>query len=200
MRFLSPMVALIAAATPVAGAMAQTPADTAPVQALCDGLIGIMKSAKAAGYAGRVAAIGPVVDRSFDIPLMTRLSVGTGWTGLSAADQSALVAAFRRMTVGQYAKNFDNWSGQSFTIDPKVEVRGTDRLVRTTLVSKGSAPVALSYRLRSGSGGLRIIDVFYRNSISQLATRRSDFARVLSTGGAKALIAHLDALATKENS
>jgi len=183
---------------PVTSASAQAvdPA-TRPVQALCDGLISIMKSGKAAGYNGRAATIGPIVDRSFDLPLMTRLAVGTAWNGLSPSDQTALVAAFRRMTIGQYAKSFDGWSGQAFQVDPKVDVRGTDRLVRTMLTSKSGAPIALSYRLRANGGDFRIIDIFYRNSISQLATRRADFERVLATGGAKALIEHLNELATK---
>lgn len=175
-------------------AQASDPAQ-APVKALDDGLLGIMKSGKPA--AARATAIGPVIDRSFDLPLMTRLSVGAGWTTASAADQSALVAAFRRMTVAQYAKNFDSWSGQAFTIDPKVDTRGGDRLVRTTLSSKSGSPTALSYRLRQSGGSWKIIDVFYRNSISQLATRRADFASVLQSGGAKALVGHLDSLAAK---
>ncbi|KQS51476.1 MULTISPECIES: ABC transporter substrate-binding protein [unclassified Sphingomonas] len=175
-------------------AQASDPAQ-APVKALDDGLLGIMKSGKS--EAARAAAIGPVIDRSFDLPLMTRLSVGAGWTTASAADQSALVAAFRRMTIAQYAKNFDSWSGQAFTIDPKVDTRGGDRLVRTTLSSKSGSPTALSYRLRQSGGSWKIIDVFYRNSISQLATRRADFASVLQSGGAKALVGHLDSLAAK---
>jgi phospholipid transport system substrate-binding protein len=128
---------------------------------------------------------------------MARLTVGAGWTTIAPADQTALVAAFRRMVVGQYAVNFDAWGGQKFTVDPKVETRGTDSLVRTTLVQPGQESVPIAYRLRSSGGSWKIVDVFYRNSISQLATRRSDFSRVLATGGAKALISHLDALSTK---
>lgn len=197
MRFAIPSalpIALTMLAVPVA-AKAQADPAVAPVQALDAGLIAIMKSG--GGTAGRAAAIGPVVDRSFDLPLMTRLSVGPAWTGMSAADQQALVAAFRRLTVSSYASNFKGFSGQSFTIAPQVEARGGDKLVRTTLNNPKGSPVAISYRLRQSGGGWRIIDVFYRNSISQLATRRSDFASVLQSGGAKALIAHLDALAAK---
>jgi phospholipid transport system substrate-binding protein len=176
-------------------AQANDPA-RATVQALDDGLLTIMKAGKAAGIAGRSARIGPVVDRAFDLPLMTRLVVGPSWNTMSPADQTALVAAFRRMTIGQYARNFDGWSGESFTIAPQVEERGGDKLVRTTLSGSG-APVAISYRLRQSGGQWKIIDVFYKNAISQLATRRADFASVLASGGAKALIAHLDELATK---
>lgn len=176
-------------------AQASDPA-VVPVKTLDDGLLAIMKAGKAAGMRGRAAQIAPVVDRSFDLPLTTRLAVGSAWTTIAPADQAALVAAVRRLTLAQYASNFDGYSGQSFAIDPKVDARGGDRLVKTTL-SDRSGPVSLSYRLRDSGQGWRIIDVFYRNSISQLATRRADFASVLASGGAKALVAHLNALSAK---
>ena len=198
MRSLFPATLIVALLAPAAEAVAQAPDPArAPVQALSDGLIAIMKSGKAAGQAGRAKAIGPVVDRAFDLPLMTRLAVGTAWTTIPPVDQAALLAAFRHMTISQYALNFDGWSGQTIAVDPKVETRGGDKLVRTTLDDPGGSPVAISYRLRQSGGGWKIIDIFYRNSISQLATRRSDFAAILQSGGAKALVAHLDALASK---
>jgi phospholipid transport system substrate-binding protein len=197
MRFLLPAAALAIIAGPIA-ARAQVVADpaAAPVQALDTGLLAIMKAGARAGTAGRAAQIGPVVDRSFDIPLMTRLAVGPAWTGFAPADQAALVAAFRRLTVNTYARNFDGFSGQSFAIQPQVETRGGDKLVRTTLSDPSGQPVAIAYRLRQSGGGWRIIDVFYK-SISQLTTRRSDFAQVLAQGGARGLVAHLDAMAAK---
>ena len=178
-------------------ALAQADPANAPVQALDAGLVSIMKAGGKAGTAGRAAAIGPVVDRSFDIPLMTRLAVGASWPTIAPADQQALVAAFRRLTVNSYAANFDGFSGQSFTIAPQVETRGGDKLVRTTLNDPKGEPVAISYRLRQGTGGWRIIDVFYKNAISQLAIRRADFAAALQRGGAKALIARINQLAAK---
>jgi phospholipid transport system substrate-binding protein len=169
----------------------------ATVQTLHEGLLSMMRSGKAAGQAGRARAIAPVIDRTFDLPLMTRLAVGPSWTSISAADQAALVAAFRAMTDAQYAKNFDSYSGERFVMNPQVETRGSDKLVRTTLVPSGGSPESLNYRLRQSGGQWKIIDVYYRNSISQLATRRSDFAHILAKGGAKALIAHLNELAAR---
>ncbi len=167
------------------------------VQALNSGLLGIMRAGSSAGPAGRARMIAPVVDRAFDIPLMTRLAVGPAWTGFSANDQTGVINAFRALTVAQYAKNFDSFGGESFTIAPQVETRGGDKLVRTTLnVPKGESE-QLNYRMRQSSGVWKIIDVNYRNAISQLATRRADFARVVATGGAPALISHLNRLAAK---
>jgi phospholipid transport system substrate-binding protein len=192
----TPLAAAVLAIPIATHAQAADPAQ-APVATLDQGLIGIMKAGKGAGMRGRSAAIGPVVDRVYDIPLMTRLAVGPSWNSIAPADQAALVTALRRMTIAQYASNFDGFAGQAFVIDPRVDVRGTDRMVRTTLKDPKSESVAIAYRLRQTGGSWKIIDVFYKNSISQLATRRSDYARILASGGAKSLVAHLNALSAK---
>jgi phospholipid transport system substrate-binding protein len=188
-------LAAIIAVTP---AMAEAPdAVRAPVQALSEGLLSIMKGAAKLGFTGRAAQIGPIVDHSFDLPLMARLSVGPEWTSASPADRTALINAFRRLTVNQYAANFDGWSGQAFVISPKVEARGLDRLVNTTLTQPKGNDVKIGYRLRQNGTDWRIIDVFYQNSISQLATRRDDFQTILAKGGVKALVGHINLLADK---
>lgn len=184
-------------AIPTAVYAQATDSAQAPVAALDQGLIGIMKAGKSAGMRGRSAAIAPVVDRVYDIPLMTRLAVGAPWTTFAPSDQAALVTALRRLTIAQYASNFDGYAGQSFVVDPRIDVRGTDRMVRTTLNDPKGESVAIAYRLRQAGGTWKVIDVFYKNSISQLATRRADFARIVSSGGAKALVTHLNGLSAK---
>jgi len=189
--------AMAALAVPVAASAQTTDPARVPVQALSNALIASMKGGKTLGFKGRVALLQPVVTRSFDLPLTTRLVIGAPWTQMSAADQAAVTAAFTRFTVAQYAHNFNSFGGQSFTVDDKVDARGTDRLVRTTLNQPGKAGVPISYRLRSSGGQWRIVDVFYNNAISQVATRRADFATILAGKGAKALVAHIDALTAR---
>ncbi|MGE3691729.1 MAG: ABC transporter substrate-binding protein [Novosphingobium sp.] len=183
----APQTAFAQAADPAAAA----------VQSIENGLLGIMRAGGSAGMSGRSRMIAPAIDRYFDIPLMTRLSVGPRWTQMGASDQSALVSAFRAYTIAQYAKNFDGYSGERFVILPQIETRGADKLVRTNLVSPGGKSESLNYRLRQNGGQWKVIDVYYRNAISQLATRRADFDRVLKTGGASALVAHLNRLAAR---
>ena len=197
-KFLAPLALALALAAPLAPVLAQAadPAVTT-VQGLQSGLVSIMRAGSGAGQAGRAKLIAPAIDRAFDIPLMTRLAVGPGWTSIAPKDQAALVAAFRLLTIAQHAKNFDSFSGERFAIAGPPEIRGADKLVRTSLISPGGSSEALHYRLRQSGGGWKIIDVYFRNAISQLATRRSDFARVFKTGGAPALISHLNRLAAK---
>lgn len=190
---------LLALATLPIAAQAQA-ADPAAqtIDALDSGLLSIMHAGAGAGLQGREREIAPVIDHTFDLPLMTRLSVGPSWLQMTNADQAKLIAAFRAMTIAQFARNFDSYAGEKFILSPQVETRGTDKLVRTTLVA-GSDNEMINYRLREdgnpGSGRWKVIDVYYKNAISQLATRRADFAAVLARGGAPALTAHLNALA-----
>jgi phospholipid transport system substrate-binding protein len=177
--------ALVFAVPAAAVAQAADPA-AATVDSLNDGLLGIMKTS--GGVDARFRKAEPVVARAFDVAAMTRTSIGPAWTGLSAADQAALTKAFGRFTAATYAKNFDAFSGERFTVDPKVETRGPDKLVKSQLVPKSGAPTHFIYRLRQSGGSWKIIDVFYNGAISQLAAQRSQFSANLAQGGAPALL------------
>jgi phospholipid transport system substrate-binding protein len=168
------------------------------IDALDHALLDAMKDGPALGARGRFRKLEPVVERVFDLPAMTRFAVGPSWTKLSDADQKALIEAFTRMTVGGYAHNFASFHGERVQIDPDVETRGLDKLVKTQLFPNGQAPVSLNYRMRQAPDGTwKVIDVYY-GAISQLTTRRSDFAGPLASGGAQGLIAHLNELTDKE--
>ncbi len=78
-------------------------------------------------------------------------------------------------------------------MDPNIVSRGTDKIVQTRLVPPHDAPVSLMYRMRESDSAWKIIDVYY-GSISQLTTRRSDFAGPVASGGAQALVTHLNSL------
>lgn len=194
---LAHSLGLGALAVPLAAAAQASDPARAPVQALSNALIAAMKGGKALGYKGRVSLLQPVVAANFDLPLTTRLIIGPPWTQMSTTDQSAITAAFARFTVAQYARNFSSFGGQSFTVAEKVDARATDRLVRTTLNQPGKAGVPIAYRMRSTGGRWRIVDVYYNNAVSQVATRRADFATILAGKGPKALVAHIDALTVK---
>ena len=157
-----------------------------------------MKAGKAAGVQGRSRILVPAVARAFDIPTMIKFAVGPGWSNIPAGQQQALAEAFQRLTIASYAHNFDGYSGERFEVDPNVVTRGPDKVVQSKIISAGSAPVVISYRMRQSGGAWKIIDVFYNGSISQLTTRRADFSATLAHGGAPALIAHLNALADKQ--
>jgi phospholipid transport system substrate-binding protein len=69
-------------------------------------------------------------------------------------------------------------------------------VVQTKLTRPGGDPVSLTYRMRQVGGSWKIIDVYY-GAISQLTTRRSDFAGPVASGGAAGLVTHLNQLTDK---
>jgi phospholipid transport system substrate-binding protein len=160
-------------------------------------LIRAMKQGKAGADAeARAKTLTPAVEAAFDIPVMTSFAVGPTWASASAEDKAALIAAFRKFTIASYAKNFSSYDGQKIAVDPMVQTRLPDKLVRTTMTG-GDSSVALAYRMRQSGGTWKVIDVLYNGAISQLTTQRSDFAATLANGGVKALVAKLNAQTDK---
>lgn len=165
----------------------------ATVNALDAGLLSAMQGGAGLGVTGRLRRLQPVVERSFDFATMSRVAAGPAWAKVSAADQAAVAHAFARFTAASYAKNFDGFNGERFTVDPAVQTHGADKLVKSQLVSKSGAPTAFIYRMRQSGGTWRIVDVYFNGTISQLATQSADFRATLAQpNGAQALAKKLD--------
>lgn len=170
-------------------AAASTQAPTAIVQNFYDTLLATMKEGKKLGFAGRRDKLAPAIDRTFNLPLMTRLMVGPQWSSLTATEQTKLVDAFTAFSVATYASRFDDYSGERFVVSPAATpTAGGAVIVDSKLVPQDGKPVELDYLLRQGQGGWRIIDVYLSGTISELAARRSEFSSVLRREGAAALV------------
>jgi phospholipid transport system substrate-binding protein len=167
------------------------------IQGFYDVLLENMKRGKELGLNGRYNRLKPAIEQTYDLPLMTSLTVGPSWSSLSPGDQQSLTAAFTRMTIADYAKNFDTFSGEKFVVDPNVQVHGTDKVVMSKLVTSGQT-IPFNYRMRQSGGSWKVIDVYLSGFVSELATKRSDFAATLSSGGAQALVKKINDLADNE--
>lgn len=182
---------------------AETPAQPNPavkrIRTFYDALLHSMKNADKLGVKGRYKTLEPAVDAAFDFETMTKLTVGPQWQSMSAADHKMLIAAFRRMTIADYARNFDGYNGENFTVDPDVREHNGDEIVSSKMTVAGQQPIPFVYRMRkTADGEWKIIDIFLNGYVSEVATRRSDFASTLKSGGAKALTEKLNAISDSE--
>ena len=109
--------------------------------------------------------------------------------------KAELVAAFSHLSISTYASQFDGYSGQSFVTRGEKPGQQNTVLVKTQILDPGSDPVDLTYVTRRIKGQWRILDVLLDGGISELAVRRSEYRRVLKTGGINALISTLNAKA-----
>ncbi len=194
MRVLIAFLVCVAASTI---AIADPDPAVARIDKFHDALLAVMKDGPKLGVEGRYKKLEADVDALFDLAAMTKFSVGPPLSKMTADEQKAVIAAFRRMTISSYARNFNAFKGQKFVTDPKAEDRAPDRLVKSQVIPQGEKPVNLVYRMRESGGSWRVIDVIYE-FVSQLATRRSDFAATVASGGAAALVKKLDEISDKQ--
>ncbi|HET9715848.1 MAG TPA: ABC transporter substrate-binding protein [Pseudolabrys sp.] len=131
----------------------------------------------------------PAISSAFDLATMTRLAVGPAWRTFSPAQQAAVRDAFAKFIIADYASQVTDYSGESFVVDPNVvpESRGGGEIVKTKLLQPGGRTVTINYLVRHG----RVIDVYLNGTISDLATRRDEFASIIASGGADGLIKRL---------
>jgi phospholipid transport system substrate-binding protein len=168
------------------------------ITAFYDALLAVMKDAQRLGFQGRYDKLTPVIRATFDLPAMTRIAVGPDWNGIAADLQTRLVENFSQMTIATYANRFDGYSGERFDVEPASETRNTGRLVRTKLVQTSGEPVTLNYLMRGSGDAWKVVDVYLTGSISELATRRTEFAAILKAGGPSALVDSLRQQAEKQ--
>ena len=187
---------LLAAALPLAAGWRLAPAAEADpaaarITSFYATLLESMKTAQRTPVGKRYDKLEPAVRATFDLPAMTRITVGPSWPQIAADDQQALLEQFARMTIATYANRFDGWSGERFEVDPKIEARGDNRVVHSSLVQAKGEPIALNYLMHATPEGWKAYDVYLSGTISELATRRAEFGALLRSGGAPALIASL---------
>lgn len=193
LALLSPLGA-VAQTAPAAESIESNDPAARPIRAFYDGLLYAMKHAKQLGVLGRFHHLEAPVANAFDFDTMTKLIIGESWKNLSDAERHEIVVAFRRLTVADYARNFDDYGGESFAITSKVEMRGEEKLVATEMLIPNKPPIPFTYRMQKTAAGWRIVDIYLNGFISEVATRRSDFASTLRSGGTKALTQKLDAM------
>ena len=116
---------------------------------------------------GRYDKLRPAVEKAFDLPAMTAIAVGPSFAAMSDADKKALIEAFTRMTVANYAKNFSSFVGETFTVEPVSIARGNDRFVKSAMKTT-SQTIAFNYRTHQVDGDWKITDVYLAANISQI--------------------------------
>jgi phospholipid transport system substrate-binding protein len=161
------------------------------VQGLYDALLSTMKSGGTLGGSGRFAKLAPVIRSSFDVASMARLSVGPAWSGLSEAQRQEVTESYGRYISAIYADRFDSYNGQ------KLEVTGEQPasfglLVKSRIIKSNGEPVEVDYVMRQNGENWLIADIYLDSAISEVATRRSEFAAIIKTQGIDGLIAALN--------
>jgi phospholipid transport system substrate-binding protein len=184
------VVAFVVFASPTAGA-APAAGPTEVVRNFYTVLLDLMQHGTALGPKGRYQKLEPVVRGTFDVPFMARLSVGPGWSRLTPEEKRRAVQAYIRYIAAIYATRFDAYAGEQFQVLGEQKIKhGT--LIKTHIVKSNGEPVSINYVVHDNDTAWQIRDIYLSGSISELATRRSEFANILRSSGIDGLIASLN--------
>jgi phospholipid transport system substrate-binding protein len=174
---------------PAAGATSPGPTDV--VRNFYAQLLDVMQHSATLGPRGRYQRLEPIVLRMFDVPYMARLSIGPSWARLSTDQKHRAAEAYGRYLTALYATRFDGYSGERFEVLGEQQVKhGT--MIKSRVVKSNGEPVLINFVLHDNDIAWQARDVYLDSAISEVATRRSEFAAILRTSGIDALIASLN--------
>ena len=154
-------------------------ADSGPVEVvkkLNSGLEGVLRQSAQLDYRARYERLTPVLADAFDFEFMASQAVGKQWDELSPADRSRWVTAFRDLTNATYASRFNNYSGQSFETLGEDDAPHETVFVHSRVIDPGHENVDLDYRMKQSDGRWKVIDVYLKGSVSEIALRRSEYS------------------------
>jgi phospholipid transport system substrate-binding protein len=154
-------------------------------------LLSTMKEGAAIGPTRRYQKLEPVVGQTFDLPFMAQAVVGRSWAGASQTQQWALIEAFSHYVTATYADRFSSYSGQQLRVLGEQPHAGSI-IVDSEIVKADGKAVAIKYLMHQREGDWRIADVYLDGTISELATRRSEFSSIVREQGIPGLAALLD--------
>jgi phospholipid transport system substrate-binding protein len=168
-------------------------AATKVVDRLDASLLDVLRQADKLGYQGRLDRLTPALEEAFDLDFMAEKCLGPRWKNLNEEQRAQWLRTFRKLTFANYAARSDRFSGQTFTrVGEEPGANGTV-LVRTKVTNPAEEDVELGYRLRETNGTWKIIDVYLKGTVSELALRRSEYSSVVQRDGFAALITTIDA-------
>jgi phospholipid transport system substrate-binding protein len=168
-----------------------TPGPSEVIRSFYGQLLDVMQHGASLGAKGRYQKLEPIVLGSFDVPFMARLSIGPTWAKLTPEQKRRAAQAYGRYISAVYAKRFDDYSGQRFEVIGEQPIKHAT-LVRTRIVKANGEPVSINFILHDNDIAWQIRDVYLEGAISELATRRSEFALMLRTSGIDGLIDSLN--------
>lgn len=173
-------------------AQAQEAGPEAVIRTFCDRLLESMKGGAKLGFKGRADKMRPAVADAYDMAVMTRSTLGSAASKLSAEETAQLSDAYSKFSVATYAAQFNEWNGERFDIGETRPSAGGTLIVSSKLVPKGAEPTQIDYVMRQDQGHWKIIDVLFEGTVSQVAVRRSEFSSIYRAKGLSGLLETLE--------
>lgn len=125
-----------------------------------------------------------ILNDHFAVDAIGQWVLGRYWRKANKAQREQYLELFENLIIATYVNRFENYKGQTFSVQKAVMKGGKDAIVSSRInQTDGSPPVKVDWRVkRTKSGSYKIVDVIVEG-ISMGQTQRSEFASVIRENG-----------------
>ncbi len=135
--------------------------------------------------------IKEVVEKTYDSKKMGKMIVGKKWIKLDVKEKEKFILVFEKFIVTNYLRRFSKIVKLDFD-HIKIKVIGKKFRLAKFLLKADNEIIKLDYLLHKKDEKWKIIDVLIDGSISEIATKKSDFKKIINEKGIAGLISNLE--------
>ena len=131
--------------------------------------------------------ITKLVNKTYNTEKMLKMIIGEAWKNINSNEKKELIIVFNEYISKNYIKRFSKIK------DPVFETLENKKLanffmIKTLLLLKNNEKVSISYLLTEKDEEWKIFDVLLAGSVSEIATKKSEFNSFLKDGKIDSLL------------
>ena len=134
-----------------------------------------------------------LITETYDTEKMLKMIIGDSWKNLSNEIKKEIINVFEEYIAKNYIKRFSKIKNLQFSSLEEKKI-GTYKTVKSNLILSNDEKVSISYLLSLKRQEWKIFDVLLAGSVSEIATKKSEFKSFIADGNINPLI---DALKKK---
>ena len=115
-----------------------------------------------------------IIDQTYDAEKMLKMIIGEDWKKIESKKKKELIVVFKRYISKNYLKRFTKIKEISFENAEKEKISSELFLIRSNFFIK-KEKVSIDYLLSLKNNSWKIFDVLLDGSVSEIATKKSEF-------------------------
>ena len=137
-----------------------------------------------------LAMIDDVVKNSYDLEKMGKIIIGIDWKQMDTKTQKEFINVFKRFISVNYFRRFNKINELNFENQTVTDIENKFKLARVILTADNEK-IKIDYLLGFKNEKWKIFDVLLDGSISEVATKKSDFKKIIKEEGVSGLVKNL---------
>ncbi len=137
-----------------------------------------------------LALIDNVVKNSYDLEKMGKIIIGVDWKQMDSNTQKEFINVFKRFISVNYFRRFNKINELDFK-HQTVKLIGDKFKLARVILTADNEKLKIDYLLSFKNEKWKIFDVLIDGSISEVATKKSDFKKIIKEEGVSGLVKNL---------